>query len=472
MESGFFCVRRLEFFSTTTFRWALAFAAVFSAGVLLLALFIYWQTVGYLTHRVDLELVRNAQQIAHAAPHERPELIERYLKSGDNVLRLAGIFGSAGRPEAGNLRSIPANLPVSGKVIVMRLRVEDVDRPQLRSVRALALTMSGGQTLVLERSPADFDEIREIVTRALALALAPALLLAVAGGWLLSRGAVNRIAAVHRASRLIMAGKLGERLPTRGTQDDFDKLARIVNEMLDEIERLMMEAKGVGEDIAHDLRTPLTRLRTRIERALEALPLAGEASSSLSLAMEDIDQVLVTIKAILRIAEVEHGQRRGGFRDVDLNDVLREAVDLYEPIAETKGIDLVLREAQATSTRGDADLLFEAVSNLLDNAIKFTPAGGSVAVSLRQEPRGPSIRVADTGSGIPPEEFPKLLRRFQRGDRSRGTPGMGLGLSLVAAITRLHGFALIQRQVPQGCCIELQCWPRESSASTIESRAS
>ena len=454
-------MRRPEFFKTTTFRWALAFAAVFSAGVLLLALFIYWQTVGYLTHRVDLELMRNAQQIARAAPEKRPELIERYLRSGDNVLRLAGIFGPAGRPEAGNLQSIPARLPLSGKIVVIRLPVKDADRLQLQAVRALALSMPGAQTLVLERSPADFDEISEIVRRALALALVPALLLALIGGWFLSRSAVKRITAVHRASRLIMTGRLGERLPTRGTHDDFDKLARIVNEMLDEIERLMVEAKGVGEDIAHDLRTPLTRLRTRIERVLEALPPAGEATASLSLAIEDIDQVLVTIKAILRIAEVEHGQRRGAFRDVDLYDVLQEAVDLYEPIAEAKGIDLVLRETPGGSTRGDADLLFEAVSNLLDNAIKFTPPSGSVEVSLQQESRGPLIRVSDTGPGISPEDFPKLLRRFQRGDRSRGTPGTGLGLSLVAAIARLHGFGLAQLPARQGCCIELQCWPRE-----------
>lgn len=457
-------MRRPEFFGTTTFRWALALATVFSGGVLLLALFIYWQTVGYLTHRIDLELMRNAQQIARAAPERRPELIERYLKNGDNVLRLAGIFDSAGRPEAGNLQSIPAALPVAGQVGVIRLPVKKADRPQLQAVRALAMMMSGGQTLVLERSPADFDEISDMITRALALALVPALVLALTGGWLLSRGAVNRIAAVHRASRLIMSGKLGERLPSRGTQDDFDKLARIVNEMLDEIERLMTEAKGVGEDIAHDLRTPLTRLRTRLERALEALPSTDATSASLSLAIEDIDQVLVTIKAILRIAEVEHGERRGGFRDVDLNDVLQEAVDLYEPIAEAKGIDLVFEEeAQAHSTRGDADLLFEAVSNLLDNAIKFTPSSGSVEVSLQREPRGPSIRVSDTGPGIAPEDFPKLLRRFHRGDRSRGTPGTGLGLSLVAAIARLHGFGLAQRQAQHGCCIELQCWPHDPS---------
>src|SRR6185437_12573935 len=186
VKSDSCCVRRPDLFKTTTFRWALAFAAVFSLGVLLLALFIYWQTVGYLTHRVDLELMRNAREIARAAPEKRPELLERYLENGDNVLRLAGIFGPAGQPEAGNLRSVPASLPLSGNIVVIRLAVKGIGRPQLRSVRALALAMSEAQTLVLERSPADFDEISEIITRALALALVPALLLAFTGGWLLS----------------------------------------------------------------------------------------------------------------------------------------------------------------------------------------------------------------------------------------------------------------------------------------------
>jgi len=307
------------------------------------------------------------------------------------------------------------------------------------------------------------EEINEIITRALALALLPTILLALIGGMLLSRGAVSRIAAVHRTSRLIMAGQLGERLVIRGRNDDFDKLARIVNEMLDEIQRLMSEAKGVGEDIAHDLRTPLTRLRGRIETALSALPPEAGLASTLATAIEDIDQILGTIKAILRIAEVEHGQRRAGFREVDLRDVVREAVELYEPTAEEKGIGLTITGEATTPVIGDGDLLFEAVSNLLDNTIKFTPANGRVVVSLHQRSdRHPSIWVADNGPGIPSADFSKMLRRFHRADRSRNTPGAGLGLSLVAAITRLHSYGLVLHASGQGCCIEIECWPHET----------
>lgn len=464
--SGLSCVRLPEFFRTTTFRWALAFAAVFAAGMLLLSGFIYWQTVGYLTLRVDNELLDHARAIVRAPPVERVERVQRYLESDVSLLKIAGLFDASGAVLAGNLKTVPTGLPNFSLVGEINIPVATEGRIQRQSVRVVAFRLRDGSLLVLGRSVRAVKEINEIVTRALVLALLPTIILALIGGAVLSRGAVSRIAAVHRASRLIMAGRLGERLPIQGRNDDLDKLARIVNEMLDEIERLMSEAKGVGEDIAHDLRTPLTRLRGRIEGALTGVSAGGALAPTLGLAIEDIDQILGTITAILRIAEVEHGQRRAGFRDVDLNDVLREAVDLYEPTAEEKGVVLTLVNRSATQVRGDGDLLFEAVSNLLDNAIKFTPTRGCVEISLRQESAGPSIRVVDNGPGIPSAEFNKVLRRFHRGDRSRNTPGAGLGLSLVAAIVRLHGYGLVLHKSKQGCCIELECWPHEVATGT------
>src|ERR1700730_3651580 len=254
------------------------------------------------------------------------------------------------------------------------------------------------------------------------LSLIPMLLLALIGGILFSHGTLRRIAAVHSTSRQIMAGQLSKRLAVRGGNDDFDKLARIVNEMLDEIERLMLQAKGAGEDIAHDLRTPLTRLRGRLERALSVGPGSPDITGTIGIAIEDIDQILGTITAILRIGEVEHGQRRAGFREVDLADVAREAADLYEPVAEEKDIHIDVVAERAATARGDGDLLFELVANLLDNAIKFTPAGGRVQLSVRAAALGPIVRVADSGPGIPKAEFSQVLRRFYRADRSRHTP--------------------------------------------------
>jgi signal transduction histidine kinase len=191
--------------------------------------------------------------------------------------------------------------------------------------------------------------------------------------------------------------------------------------------------------------------------------------ATLGTAIDDIDQLLGTISAILRIAEVDHGQRRAAFHQVDLADVAREAIDLYEPIAEQKGIQIGWRVDPVSPVRGDGDLLFEAVANLLDNAIKFTPSGGQVSVGLQQCGEGPSIQVADSGPGIPAADFPKVLGRFHRADPSRQTSGTGLGLSLVASIARLHGFGLRLRHRPTGCCIELECWERPSVPTGVVS---
>jgi signal transduction histidine kinase len=461
-------VRLPEFFRTTTFRWALTFAAVFAAGMIVLSGFIYWQTVGYLTLRVDNELLDHAAAIARAPSGERARRVQQYLESDVPLLKIAGLFDVSGTVLAGNLKAVPTGLPAPGQVGAIQVPVIATGGPQKQSLRVVVLRLTGDHLLVLGRSVRAVEEITEIVTRALLLAVLPTIALALIGGAMLSRGAVSRIAAVHRTSRLIMAGRLGERLAVRGRNDDLDKLARIVNEMLDEIERLMGEAKGVGEDIAHDLRTPLTRLRGRIEGALSTIPQTDALAARLGLAIDDIDQILGTITAILRIAEVEQGQRRAGFREVDLDDVMREAVELYEPTAEEKGIALAIVGWAGVRVRGDGDLLFEAVSNLLDNAIKFTPPDGRVEISTRRQSAGPSIRVTDTGPGIPSGDFKQMLRRFHRGDRSRNTPGAGLGLSLVAAIARLHGYGLVLQESRGGCCIDLECWPRDPAHRAAE----
>lgn len=458
-------MRQLEFFRTTIFRWAMAFAIVFTIGLGLLSAFIYWQTVGYLTRRVDAELREYAQTFARDPRLEPTDPLQRFFTTDTRQVKIAGLFDAAGRPLAGNLASPPTGLQPTGTAGELKIRSSGPGAHEAQSVRVLAQRLPDGRLLVLGRSVRAVDDINQIVTRVLLLALIPTILLALTGGIVLSRGALRRIAAVHRTSRLIMAGHLNERLTVRGSNDDFDRLARIVNEMLDEIERLMQEVKGAGEDIAHDLRTPMARLRGRLERALSSNPGSAEVTATLGAAIEDVDHILGTITAILRIAEVQHGQRRAGFRDVDLVDVVREATDLYEPIAEEKGIALDLRVEKVSSARGDGDLLFEALSNLLDNAIKFTPKGGRVEVSVQERDLGPSIRVKDSGPGIAAADFTKVVRRFYRADRSRRTPGTGLGLSLVASIVRLHGFGLVLDDRETGCCMELECWPHEMNVT-------
>jgi signal transduction histidine kinase len=278
--------------------------------------------------------------------------------------------------------------------------------------------------------------------------LAGSLALALLGGLVMSFASLRRIEAMHRAAAAIMQGDLSQRLPVAGSGDDFDKLAGMVNAMLGEIERLIGDIKAAGDNIAHDLRTPLTRLRTRLEGALRRGGRVEDHRAAMEDAIVETDQLLATFRALLRIGEVEAGARRAGFTEVDLVKLVTSAADLFEPLAAERGLAFTAAIDAAPMVRGDPDLLFEAVANLLDNAVKFTPSGGNIALSLSAEGE---IAVADNGPGLPSELKDALFQRFTRGDKARHLPGNGLGLSLVAAVARLHGFPLSLVNTEPGC---------------------
>jgi signal transduction histidine kinase len=222
------------------------------------------------------------------------------------------------------------------------------------------------------------------------------------------------------------------------------------------LEEALQEAKVVGDNIAHDLRTPLTRVRIRLERGREHAATLEELRAVADQAIAGLDQSLTTITALLRITEIEHSRRREGFSDVHLAPLIREAGDLYDPIAENKGVTLRVEALDGAAVRGDRDLLFEAVANLVDNAVKFTPEGGSVNLTLLHQQGGTVIRVSDTGPGIPEIEREAVTQRFYRSDQSRNIKGLGLGLSMVAAIIKLHGFRFTISPGP-GCTAEIAC---------------
>jgi signal transduction histidine kinase len=290
----------------------------------------------------------------------------------------------------------------------------------------------------------------------LTIGLLPAFLLAIGIGLLLSRRANMRVEEVNRRVARIVAGDLRQRLPSRGIQDPFDRLAVIVNGMLDEIEALIQEIAGVGDDIAHDLRTPLSRVRAILERGRENAATVEEFQALIERAMGGLDQCLAIITALLRITEIEHSRRLGGFGEVLLPEMMAEVEEFYAPMAEDRDIALRLVATPAAIVRGDRDLLFEAIANLVDNAVKFTPAGGRIELGLQRVAGATIIRVSDTGPGIGAAERDSVTKRFYRSDRSRHMPGIGLGLSLVAAIVRLHGFTLSISSGP-GCSIEIAC---------------
>lgn len=333
----------------------------------------------------------------------------------------------------------------------------------------MAERLQDGRLLVLGYDIDELDQVQGIILRALGLGLAPAVLLSLAGGLLLARRAQRRIAAVHLAIGRIMQEYLNERLPTHGGVDDLDKVASAVNGMLDRIELLVGELRGMGDSIAHDLRTPLTRVRTRLERSRDEARTRGEFQAVADRAIASVDQALAVVGAVLRIGEVEHGRRRAGFAPVDLADVLRDAAELYEPFAEEKGIRLRMSLAPIALVPGDRDLLVEAVGNLLDNAIKFAPVGSAVTLSLEAGSDGARLRVADQGPGIPPDERERVLQRFYRGEKSRTVEGSGLGLSLVAAVAALHGFRLTVGG-EGGCAVEIECPLHQAGAGAAGSR--
>ena len=281
-------------------------------------------------------------------------------------------------------------------------------------------------------------ELRRVVLRALLLGLVPLAVLGLGAGTVLSLRIVRRLRTMHEAIGRIMRGNLSERLPGSGPKDDLDHLSDGLNRMLDEIERLLGEVKSVGDNIAHDLRTPLTRMRMRLESARAAERTPETVDALIESCLTDLDYSFGLVAALLRIAEIEAGRRKAGFRDVDLSEVAEEVGEIYAPVAAARDQALTVDAPPGVRFPADHDLLIEAVANLVDNAIKFTPPGGTISIAVTREIGGPVLRVIDSGPGVPPGERGLVLRRFYRGDKSRKVPGHGLGLNLVSAIAALH----------------------------------
>jgi signal transduction histidine kinase len=295
----------------------------------------------------------------------------------------------------------------------------------------------------------------------LSLLLIPGLI----GGYLLSRGPLRRVRAMDTAMQPVLRGELGTRLPVSGRRDEFDLVASIVNRMLDQIERLLGEVKGVSDSIAHDLRTPLTRLRAQLHRAQQMTPRDDPREHLIERCIVDVDALLDRFRALLRISELEDMRRRAAFGPVDLDETLQRVHELYAPLAEEKSLQFSVESKNKPTVQADAALLFEAIGNLVDNAIKFSPAESTVTVRAIADDDGPRVEVIDSGPGVPANEREAVLRRFYRSEHMSEV-GNGLGLPLVAAIARLHGFCFeIGDRAGGGARMTLYCWPCDSAGA-------
>jgi signal transduction histidine kinase len=365
-------------------------------------------------------------------------IAERVAKDpvGSSVYLLAG---EQFQPIVGNITSWPT-APVSADGWVeFTLREPRPDGADDHRARARVFTLVGDLRLLVGRDVRELEAIRSLILGALGWGLAISLGLSLAGGLTMASRMVRRIEAINEASREIMDGDLARRIPATGAGDDFDRLVGNLNRMLDRITSLMEAVRQVSDNIAHDLRTPLTRLRSRLElaRAQQGRDEA-EARAGIEQAIEEADSLLATFQALLRIARIEAEQRREGFAPVDLGQLLADVAELYEPVATEKGQRVDLAIVPPTLVEGDRDLLFQAVANLVDNAIKHTPAGTRIVLGLAPAGALVELYVADSGPGIPPDQHERVFDRFHRLESSRSTPGSGLGLSLVRAVARLH----------------------------------
>jgi signal transduction histidine kinase len=452
-------VRLSEIPRTTSFRLSVLFLALFGCASLALFGFIYWQTSGYLTSSVDERLERDAQGYL-SNPGDTLARLHKHVELDPQNVHPFGLFTRDGRFIAGNLTTLPRLSPPLGRPFEFRLQADGESRPY----RAFALRMPPDELLVLSESIYETDELRELLRNAMAWGGVFLLVVGLAGAGITGLGAVRRINAVTGAIERIVTGDLSGRLPMNRGAGDLDRLSLLVNRMLDDIERLMGEVKGVTDDIAHDLRTPLTRLLGGLERARrrsETSPVAAavEYERAVEEAIRETRDVLGTFNALLRIAEVEDSARRAGFARVDLGTIAADVAEFHAPVAEEKGVGLEFERPPAADAPlvllGDPSLLFEAVGNLVENAIKFTPAGGRIVVRAFAAKGRIGVSVSDTGPGIPEAERDAVLRRFHRLEKSRHTAGSGLGLSLVAAVARLHGLDLRIESANPGCRVIL-----------------
>jgi len=305
--------------------------------------------------------------------------------------------------------------------------------------RGRAVALPSGHRLLVARDITDVHELRDLVTRWLLGALGVTALLGIGGGFLLSRRLSARLAALGRNSQAILEGDLQRRMPVSARGDEFDALAQSLNQMLERIEALMNGMREVSESIAHDMRSPISRLRSRIEVALMQPADAAAAREVLRQTVTDIDDVLGVFNALLTIAVAESGAPRERFVALDLRALAAEVVETYEPAAAERGLDLTLDAPAPVPVRGEPHLLTQALVNLLDNAVKYVPGPGNVVVRVRATPERAQLLVADDGPGIPASFRARAFERFSRVEQSRTTPGSGLGLSLVRAVARLHG---------------------------------
>ena len=434
-------------------RWGVMVAAMVGCSLLAMFGLMYWRSSVLLFDTLDRSVSEQLELLSARPPEMLPFMIASRMNRGPEVVTAAGLFSAAHEHIVGDLAVIPKALTLNGRVQAIR-----DDAAMQGDWRVAGRILPDGRILLTARDASEIIAVRATLAHGAVAGILPAILLCLGAGIGVGLTTERRLRQLNAAAERIIEGELGERLPTRNRGDELDRLCVIVNRMLDRLEAGVAELQGAGEDIAHDIRTPLTALRARLERALSLAQDDPGQAALLEQSCQNVDETLSIVTALLRIADIRHVHRKAAFAAVDLADILRETGESYQPLAEDRGVSLTWSIETASVVTGDRQLLVEAVVNLVDNAVKFTPSGGQVALSLSGGPAKPVIRVRDTGPGIPATARLAVFQRFHRQDAARTTSGHGLGLSLVAAVARLHRFDIVIEDSTSGCCMALHCW--------------
>ena len=405
-----------------------------TASVLILFGVTYWFARDYAArdenNEINVEYASIVDEARSAGMDKLPAIIDSHMRLRNDVRGVYLLQDAKGQKIVGN---VSAMTPVLGPTTL--------DLPmdgQMLQVRADGYRLQNGDYLLVGQDTATLRQMNALILRTFAVEIVITLILAALGTAIVSMTVLKRVDTVNRTARAIMAGELSQRVPVRGTQDEFDELAEAMNAMLDRIEDLMRSMRQVSNDIAHDLRTPLTRLRQRLEHATRRDKTVAELHEVLAHAIQQVDSILETFGALLRIAQIEAGAPVAGKTVIDASKLLTAIVEDFSPAAEDRGLQLEADVGKNLKLSGDPELLTQMVVNLVENAIRYCQPGARIRVQANPVGDQVELAVCDTGPGIPPQEREKVLRPFYRLESSRTTEGSGLGLSLVAAIAKRH----------------------------------
>ena len=442
-------LRLHEIRKTSTFRLTALLGMVFALGIVALLGLIYALSAHELTARTDRILRLEATRLQAVSAEALPDRIHAEIQDNASGLTLFGLQSHDGEQVAGNLRvgaDLSFNRPtnISEKVMQGPLRV-------------LAIRATTGETILIGRDISPIIDLRHRMLGVLIFTGVAMVLLVFGAGFVLSLAPLRRVRDLQATCREIAAGRLDRRMPVSKRGDELDLFAGTVNAMIEEVERVVAQVKGVTDAIAHDLRTPLAHVRGHLQRTIAIADDNLQVVALAKTATADLDVVLDRFAALLRISELEARNRHAGFGTVPVASLLTAAHDLYEPLAEDAGVRLHRPSGPDAAITGDPKLLFEAIGNLVDNAIKFTGAGRDVWLTIDVEAGSVVIGVRDNGPGLVAEERQAALRRFYRGVDTGGIPGSGLGLSVVAAIVHLHGFDLELTDAAPGLLVAIRC---------------